>query len=471
MGRTAIIIKVGDQKINAAKMHYRLREGSIVDIIDEDNPIWGGKTLEQIISTDMAKIFAIAEINPTFLPEIMKSFVPIGLAIDTRKKGDGQLYVPDKTIFRPRCKVLQLSDLATKLGDASLVEKWRGSETVPFANLTDLNVQDFTAAGDLSADVIGDRNAITSGSANIGSGETYTTITSALADIGNLTGNLTFTVTSNTSETLNWTATAENLNGYTLKFTADAYHAGVLNAGRKASMTGNGRIFLLEVEGSGGVIIEKLECTKTDARAASKFICVEDVVTGWSGEFSYLICDGQDSLDCLIEINDAQVSADVWGCGCYDIHFYSFSYDALAGGSICENCTSRDSNGSGFYGGGGANCTIRNCAAVDSGWNSDFDTIGSATGYNNASSDDTGDDGNWGTGSGNIDITNADFSDSTWQIDNTSNLYQAGANPAIEPNEEYVNSVAIETDDVDIGCWGIERAGGIQILRRRMEGE
>ena len=121
-----------------------------------------------------------------------------------------------------------------------------------------------------------------------------------------------------------------------------------------------------------------------------------------------------------------------------------------------ENCTIYDCEGVGFEVGSGQG-DLKNVACFDNG--TDFANTGSLNLFSKcASSDATGSE------AGLRNLTAADCFESLTDTDadflypkTTGDLYGAGANVSIPGHTEYYNDVTIETDDVDIGAYGIDR--------------
>lgn len=457
MGRIAIAVKVGDKKGAVGKDYLCIKEGSVIAIIDEDDPVWKGKTLDEVISADMKRIFCIIEIDRGFLPTVKESLKEVG----TEKRKNpidekDEIYIPDPSLYRPRKYLFELSMLADKLGDSTLVEKWKGPDSVSIKVCKDLVLEDLTDALTKGTEsVVPDLNLVTSGSYNVGSGETYTTVGAALNDIGNLTGNLTFTVTSDTSSTATATLT-EDLGGYTLKVTSNKDHKGVIGGGWRISSNIATRFVTWGCEGPGTVIFEKLEMLQTASATGIHYFA--SVSTEYNAYMRNLILDCDGYADNAIEIFDAEPIVHSSDIVILDAITYGMYMRVIDSASKIENCTIIDSGTSGIYIGNTQVCTLRN-VAIDGSGTADFGgDLNDSTANTCASGDATAANGNWAAGTGNRTSIANSWTDRYKITAAFTDLYDYGSNPTITGLTKYINDITIVSNDNDIGAWGVSRA-------------
>jgi len=157
---------------------------------------------------------------------------------------------------RARANYFELSELEIALGIPSLEANLRGKSIVPVLDGTGLSSALLKDSTKKDAWYAFDLNATTSGSHDIGSGETFTTWSAAYADLGDLTANLTFRGVSATTETSSPVIT-EDLKGFTFLNNSDTPHNGDVTAGHLVSWNAAGVLFNLQQEDTvGGGILE-----------------------------------------------------------------------------------------------------------------------------------------------------------------------------------------------------------------------
>lgn len=191
-----VVIKVGD-----LPQATGFKDGMVVTVLDASEPL----------SDHMKRVFAIVCIDDKdpIMVEVEAALLPQD---EDDPKG------------LPRSNVLKLADLADLCGDASLEAAWRSTDVVDPSTPGSLDKLKFELA---SQDQIEqpDLNVVTSGSFTVGTAGNYANWTTAAADTGNLTGNLTFTMISSFTEATVPSFTP-NLNGFTLKLTTASPHNG-----------------------------------------------------------------------------------------------------------------------------------------------------------------------------------------------------------------------------------------------------
>jgi hypothetical protein len=385
-GRIAIVLKVGDQQTAKGKEHFGLKEGMVVDCIDEKDY---GDTLENIFSEHMRKVYAVVEVPRTLKAKINDFMASVGMV--------GNNEIPDTNKFRPRAKVLPLENLEKKTKKTGLVKDLRGSKVVSIIDGSMLKETDFvdalTAVGTNPS--IPDRNIVTSGNYTVGSGGNYATWVSAIGDTGNLTGDLTFSQISNTTENAIGYI-SNHLNGHTLKYTNSSPPAGDPTRGYNINWNANVLLFSIYPEGTGTVIMEKLYWKHAqDSIGYNPCIWSASPTTGFTCHIRNSMFDGQTFVGGWLSMRSANVTwyvydNVVWNGGktlstpmCDGINV-----DSASNSSVIENNTVYK-----FAGDGvdctGKNVTCRNNACFDN-LGFGFNNIGAAAFTKCASSDSTG---------------------------------------------------------------------------------
>lgn len=357
----------------------------------------------EILSLRMLRVFAVVRLDDALMPEV-------SAALSSIMDKDGR-----RTI-RMTSKYLDLDELAVLLGNPALADAWRSREIVPPQDGTKI------AKGTLKwrdtkgkTWAVGDANAVAAGSYTVGSGADYANWNAAMADIAaTLTGDLTFTQTSDTTETGTDIATVD-LGGHTLMITNQSPHGGDPTAGYKSTISPAGtnyRVIALQLSGTGTAEVKNL-----NIKSASKTVT--------AASYTILVSTGGPNVilhDCLIDLSNITANHSVLGFYVYDregasastsVHVWNSVVTAGSLGTagftgfspaqayssviVVENCTAKMNNDD--HGFDTGIITVRNCCAFGS--TVCFANINWANGYNNASSDATAADDNWSEGTGN----------------------------------------------------------------------
>lgn len=376
-----LVIKVGNQPWQAG-----LKDGMPICVLPVDEPL----------SDRMKKTFAIVTIRDSLWSAIESGLAPITIDVGAELE----------EVKWARSRYVDMTSLATALGDTTLVDQWRGGGVVSVQDGIDLNSGVFLDSTPLNTwPYVDDENAVTAGSYTVGSGGDYSNWTAAFGDIGTpLTGDLTLTQISDTVETV--ASQNTNLGGFTLTLDSDTPPAGdptqgwVCTGGVTTSS-----MFALRASGSGLFEVKNLRLKRTGGTGALLAV----TTAGPDINFHDTIVEvGTCTVMSIMVYDDSGASGStdfhVWNVlgfndgGSHTRHlFMSIGYSAVV---VTENCT--------FIGGadygidaGGSSAIIRNCVSVGSG-SLDYRNTNGATGRNNASEDGTAADGNWTSGTGNI---------------------------------------------------------------------
>jgi hypothetical protein len=208
LNRVAAIFKVGD---NSPYM-----DGNLICYIDEAE--WG-LPLEKIISAFTTRVFCCMIVDRKFLKIKEKALAQIY---------DSELLDADgmrigKLVHNSSIKT-DFKYLEARLVQPGLEDKLRSKvDNTGLIDGTALSETDFTdPRDDKHVNPIPDLNAVTSGSYTVGAGGNYATWALAFADIGTMTGDLTFTQISATTETANATKSVNfGAGNYTLTLTSN----------------------------------------------------------------------------------------------------------------------------------------------------------------------------------------------------------------------------------------------------------
>ena len=386
--RVALIVKIGDQPTASGKEYLGMKEGMPICYIDEKD--WK-LPLEEILSPDMHRIFACIQVDKSKLPFIDEMLEPL----------------KDNSTIRQRKKYIKLKTLESETGIVDLESKLRHRATkVPLINGMGLSDDLWEGAQGTPEGIEQfDFNQITAGAATIGVLGTYATWALGFADLGNLTGNLTFTQISNAIE-VGRTITTENLAGNTFRNTSNYPHNGDPTRGWRLDINSaaTSPIFC-EMEGPGTYIIENLRMTAVLAGNNAAFVFYRNIAAAFDFHLCDCLFDCAALFDQGIKLNDTTPilymynnviwdSANAGGTGA------AFLLQAnLAGASRVEN--------NAVYGGARTGWDLANNAAVLSnnyalaGANA-YTQIGAATGTNNLGDTAQNADVNWAVGVGNI---------------------------------------------------------------------
>jgi len=373
----AVVIKIGD---NGPYKHL-----SIVDYYDYDD--WYGKP--PVLSDHMGKVYGIVEVPRTYKQNIkdMMALNNSYTAVESTKT-----------------RIVLDSDV---VGD-ELISDWQSEKTVDPVKQSGVWV--FKSAECLS--VTKDFNVVASGSYTVGGGvgDDYATWAAAATDVAAiLTGDLTFTQTTATTEVANCLfSSAIDIKGYTLTLESNNPHYGDPTAGNLISL--NGAIW--------GIWVDVSDTAATAGTVEIKHLYEKRVAAG--GATSMYECNGRNvninfSIhDCLADGNsidgsrgqfrfsDARGTWECYNCVAWDGQYGYFVRDGA--NKTIENCAAYSVQFGGFELWNLA-CTVRNCVSFDNG--TDYSNHVNATGRYNVSSDATATNANWGAGVGNIPNTAA----------------------------------------------------------------
>ncbi|RKX63333.1 MAG: hypothetical protein DRP42_07760 [Tenericutes bacterium] len=449
MNQGWVVFKAGDQKGGGGWKHLSTREGMIVTYVDGFDDLFKDLTEDEIFSDHMKTVYAIGRIPRSFIPVLQDALEPVG--------GDD---ISDPG-YRKNKKYIPFNKLAIALGDATLIQKWRGSSIVPIQDMSSLTASDFEDIFNININVdIPDNNSVSSGTYSAGVGKTYLDWESCLSDIANLSNALKFEQQAGITCTAGGTMT-ESLNGNTLTFTSNAEHNGIFTAdggsGWKTQVNTNAIIFRMTQEGAGITIIEKLEFV-TSTATASEFIGFDSVITEFTAKCRDLLFDCGGVRDYAIDMNDDDVNYELSNIVCKepDLRFINLR-NASSGKMLAENITVIDSDDDGILTTSSAvYSNFRNTVCARSAVDDFGGNFTNATMNTCASTDDTADDA--GSGSGNV-INIADNFVDEYKIDATSDLYGVGSAPVISGHTHYINGVVIDqgAGNYDIGAWGVLR--------------
>jgi len=384
------VYKVGDKRTASGKEHMGVRDGMIIEVIDPEEWPQG----EPVISNFMQKAFCIIKHNRSWKQDLRDA------ATDSGNSNNPQSY-------KVKRKKIDFNEIGNTIGDTALDWKLRCDSLVMIDGTNfDKKILKNTAVIDRPLNYICyDYNAITSGSATVGSGGTYATFAIALADLGNLTGDVTFTQITDATETAT-AGISEDLGGYTLTITSSTDHQGSYNNGLLLTMQHNVHMFLLGQEGNGVVDLCCLKTIRTVAPNSSSraFVLAANISAGVQTIRIYNNIHNGDQGGHMFSSTDDTPT----------IYMYdNISLAGYSGVSVDLNDGNANSvyENNSFYNhtvagikandGAGAFGVYRNNICIDN--FADFSGISAgATGVNNISGDATADDGGWSTGSNNL---------------------------------------------------------------------
>lgn len=444
-----IIVKVGDKKASKG-----IKDGMPVSYIDPDD--WG---YQPVYSDHMHKVFNIIRVPSSWKTQMIKA---LRVMLENRQN-DGE-NLPDMQVKRERSAYIDLNELETLSGQAGLVSDLRGPGTVPLLDVrgkSSITTSLLKDSKNYKGYGLKDYNAVSSGSYNVGSGETYTLWSGAYADISDLSGSLTFTGTSSTTETSSSTIT-EDLNGNVFTSTTDSPPYGdPTDTSRMVSLNFNGHGFVITCDGGGQFLWYDMYVKTTGTYTANYHSITQGNPTN-----GYLFKLQRN----MIDKNSRQGSGIVTGAsnGAQQLQCnVIWDQGGSAQGGILTFTTvsaalSQIENNTcyGCYRGIDA---VNSVATFDNnaclGNTTDFYDIGSATGTYNASSDTTAANGNWNLGSNNLtsqstssclnstDDTDPGFCD----LLNNGPLADAGTSPTIALSTD-IRGRSVSVSRVPIGA-------------------
>lgn len=291
-----------------------------------------------------------------------------------------------------------------------LKKVWQHKLQIPVVKLDTIDpmcIKDAQAI-DTNRTLIDDVGQITQGTYTIGpaAGDNYPTFGGAgggWAALGNLTGNLTFQLTGNITET-GIAAMTENLGGFTLTNTSNAPHYGDPTRGWLVQVNHQTVFMQPQCEGPGTFIAEHLHSRRVAAPAnntieydpvlidAAFNLYLRNLLVNCNArsEFGFYL---RDNTPIIYAYNNVIWDAAVFAGICYNI-----LASAINQNSIIENTACYGSENFGIDLNGQV-CTVRNCTAYGNGV--DFNGTANSTGRYNRSSDLTAANANWAAGVGN----------------------------------------------------------------------
>jgi len=447
--------KVGDQETSAGKEHFGMKDGMLICFIDPNE--WDPEIIEETTA-----IFFAAKV-----PFAWKADLVDGCLANEKVETANPL------TFRARKKMVTFSEIETATGITNLETELRGKNSVPIVDLTAESstlLKDSTTLNPAALDV----NAITAGAANIGSGEVYLTLAQAIADIGNLTANLTLIITSDITETAAATAT-EDLGGFTLRITSSMPHNGDPTKGWTITWNHDATDVSNQMEGAGIVEFDSFSVVATATVNADthKFFGTDTVTVAHTFKIHDIFPDiSGATLGQFADLGDDTTVIQMWNIAGTGGNNAFVKRRNGNGNDFLENITVIDAawNGISMLNAGG---TVQNCVVTGSG-NDDFADIGSATGINNRDADGTAADVNWDTAANNGTVTAAnEFMSQSMASKNFARAKTGGTLDS--------GGVAVSIGDNTTGIRGNARPGGdtaysigadefsIANLRRRME--
>ena len=389
-----LLIKRNDKQTAIGNEWAGVKHGDPVDLIDDSDPIWKGKTAEEIISGRGN--------HEAFLPvQIDESKIKLfkGLLASTHDIADKTL---DTSIYRPRIKRIDIEVLASLCGIRDLDKRMHSGDSLSIVNGTELTEEHFKDATTISNDIrFTDVKHISIGAATVGAAGKYATLVLAYADLTNLTGDLTFTIISAISS-LSEAGITEDLGGFTFRTTSSVtLLADPTRTTNLISCAHNSRVIYYKATGNGKIICDNLYFKRTVAGFAVSAALL------WSSHASAgIVCDYRDCIyngnslqGCAIRIDNSMSVLYIYNntafCGEHGIII-----DATDGNanSIYSNNNFYSFVGSGFLLAANPG-TLKNNAVFSGGVN--YSNINGATGINNYSDDATNADGNWAAGAGN----------------------------------------------------------------------
>ena len=367
-------IKVG----NAAN----LKDGMVESIYD---PVeWGHSAAQENahFSRRHRKVYQPVRVPRSFAYKRMVS--PLGRVLSGTGPLSGDFDMKSSD-YAARSAAIDLDRLGVLIGDADLRTRLNSPNPVSIIDLSTKGISEseFVDPRTLLKDAR-DFNAVTSGNHTIGTAKDYATVSAFFSDVGNLTGNISGTVETDTTETAQSSLTV-TYNNFDFSLLTDLVHGGIVTAGHvvSSSYDAAGTILINGTAGTGETIVNGLNFAKTSNPGASKaFIQASEINT----TFKNIYMDGQENSNCLGlyffgggNVNGFMSNCISWGCN------YGVVVDFA--GSVIDNCGAYNCSISGMYG-GSVTGTMRSCYSLGS-TSDDYALISSLTRDNLASSDAT----------------------------------------------------------------------------------
>jgi len=398
-------LKVGNKEISPTKpKHIGMKDGMFIDFVDPTE--WSQPVFH---SDNMKRVNAIIKYPRSYKSRLINAL----------------RYIKTAGKEREREAYISLSELETATGILNLESDLRGPGIVPLIDGKNLSTTLFKESSKKEWRKISDLNSVSSGNFGVGSGDDYTTWSAAAADIANLTGNLTFSQSSNTTDTGS-ASVEENLNSNILKFTNDTKPLGNPTTGFIASWSSNSLDSILPTtEGPGTFEIDGLYFKQITNANANTFIIPHTATVTFTCLIHDCLFDGNGLKNRAIRTLDSDILIHVYNALIWDQTEVAVRLESgsLNASSLFENMTVLNPTAASFFIPSGA-ATFRNIYA-ESGSSAAFLSHGSATGRNCASNDSSAGDGNWGTGSDNL--TSEETSNFESVDDTSSDFAKVGA--------------------------------------------
>lgn len=418
------VFKIGDQESKTPFL-----DGELIDVIDpnEQPYLWSG------LSDEMQTIF-YCRIIP----------------IEKRDQYRGYLRDLEKP-NKPKC--ILRPDRLTSEEQEELRDKYAKK------TLEEIDESKFDFGEDLTPNPkTEDQNAWTGGNVTVGSGGTYATWATLIADLGTFTSDGIGLQISDVTETTS-PVVSNNIGSNTMIFDGGKYNINHIN-----------RIMYYGPEGTGVAIIREFNPVRT-ADAGADFVpavIITLVDTTITIKIYNSLFDGGGFSGTGLEVAD-----DTPICHVYNNILIDYNGTTSSTGldifsahtsSIIENNTIYNCGiGMNF---GSNDCHGLNNAAFEN--NTDYSsTTLLATFSKCASSDATGSESSLRNLTTSDEFESLVSTDSDFLVPKiTGTLYGAGANPTIAGHTTYYNDVTIVTGDVDIGANGIARETGVVIGKK-----
>ncbi len=420
------VFKVGDKQTAKGKEYLGIKDGMLADVLDPQD--W--KNGELVISDRMQKVYRIGKVNRLEKNKFLSGQNEYGATIDKGVKS------VDIKSYRHSAMFVDFADLGNALKTNLRADKDHG-----ILDLTKVSQILFKDSKDIdfTKRIISDLNAISIGTCTIGTAGDYTTWRLFANDLADLTGDLTATQISDTTETDKSTLT-EDLNNHHLKLTANKIINGNPNYGWKSILSVAGKFFFeIQIEGPGTCTFENLYTYSTANRLTLADFQTANVVAAFNLNMHNIMIDGNGMQNFGFHFTTNTPTVKVHNCKIWDSRF-SF-YSQISGANLTAENITIDNDGHSAYDLADQAVNLNNCVAINS-TIADFRNHGNATGNNNASDDGTAANGNWNVGNNNIiNITPADEFISTKDTDDnylnikrTATIRDAGCTPTIATN-------------------------------------
>lgn len=367
------------------------------------------------------KVYLVLELSDEWLDTLKKAVEQYGKYCDD----DGNLIAEDANAA-DRTGGFDGEALMDTLGIPDLVERGQNDESIEILDCTGLSVESYWIdAESFQFDVtIEDHNVVSSGSYTVGSGGNYATRATAGADVIHLTGDLTFTQISDTSENTRLLLNNIQLNGHALTLTSTPTN-GSVSGGYKSTYNTSLDAFYLQIVGGGGTLnISNLYSTRTTTSGGLNFYIIS-YLSSFTLNFHDNLCDGNSLSIGGMQFNAITAGQEVIA-NVYNNIFWDFPGVSINGPIIISAiaAASKFVNNTGYNGrigiaGGNKVFTATNNVFYGMSFAAGYQ-IANASGYNNATSDTSMENGDWAVGSGNVssitagafvslDDTSADF--------------------------------------------------------------